>query len=103
MNILNTGRDVSGAAPALETPEQLGRYLQKAMLQIKAAHIDAEGRGVDYASLASSEAFLEYVKVAEQLVKCDPSQLPEEERMAFFISILKWFATCHAHFTHFTH
>lgn len=87
MNVLNSGGDVNGVVPVPETPEQLGTYLQKAMLQIKAAHMDREGRGVDYASLTSSEAFSEYVRVAQQLVNCDPTQLPEEERMAFFINI----------------
>lgn len=91
MNVLNIG-GVSGGAEgnaAVETPEQLGRYLQRAMLQIKADHIGNDGRGVDYSSLASSKSFLEYIQVAGQLVTCDPIPLSEEERMAFFISILQ--------------
>ena len=85
MNVLNNG----AVDTATSTPEQLGRYLQQAMLQIKADHIGADGRGVDYASLVSSKAFSEYVEVARQLVNCDLSMLAEEERMAFFISILR--------------
>lgn len=88
MNVLNTEGNAGGNSPALQTPEQLGRYLQKAMLQVKASHMDSEGHGVDYAALASSEAFSQYVTVVQQLVSCDPTQLPEDERMAFFISIL---------------
>lgn len=86
MNVLNSGCS-SGHGALLDTPEQLGRYLQKAMLQIKANHIGTDGRGVDYAALASSEAFSDYVGVARQLVNCDLTPLSEEEQMAFFISI----------------
>lgn len=86
MNVLNNGVVVDAAI--LGTPEQLGRQLQQAMLQIKADHIGADGQGVDYASLTSSKAFSEYIKIAQQLVNCDLTVLAEEERMAFFISIL---------------
>ena len=85
MNVLNDGDTDSAGSQA---PEQLGRHLQQAMLQIKADHIGADGRGVDYASLRSSKAFAEYVQVARQLVHCDPTALSEEAKMAFFISIL---------------
>lgn len=87
MNVLNSGG--SGHGELVNTPEQLGRYLQKAMLQIKANHIGSDGRGVDYTALASSDAFSEYVRVAQQLVNCDLTPLSEEDRMAFFISILR--------------
>ncbi len=90
MNVLNGGEGAVGPSAATEGPEELGRYLQQAMLRIKAEHIGADGCGVDYAALASSHAFSEYVQVARQLVNCDPTPLPEEERMAFFISILNY-------------
>ena len=85
MNILN--KAVSDGLDQ-RPPEELGRYLQKAMLQIKAEHIAEDGRGVDYTKLASSELFKEYAQVARQLVNSDPGPLSEPERMAFFISIL---------------
>jgi hypothetical protein len=90
MDILNCGDDSGAIAggTAVGTPEQLGKYLQKAMLQIKANHVGADGRGVDYSSLASSSAFLDYVNVARKLVNCDLTSLSENARMAFFISIL---------------
>ena len=91
MNVLNSsgvGRAIVGSVVP-DTPEELGKYLQKAMLRIKADHISMDGRGVDYASLASSKAFSEYVDVTQQLVNCDLTALSEKERMAFFISILR--------------
>lgn len=84
MNVLNSGDADSAVSGA---PEQLGRHLQQAMLQVKADHIGAGGRGVDYASLRSSTAFAEYVQVSQQLVHCDPTALSEEAKMAFFINI----------------
>lgn len=87
MNVLNL-REVT-VSDQLRTPEELAKYLQKCMLCLKADHISSDGRGVDYRSLATSEAFKDYVMVSRQLVNCDPSSLlGEDERMAFFISIL---------------
>lgn len=92
MNVLNrNGTELGAGKPGVgieaKTPEELGRYLQQAMLLLKADHIGPEGRGVDYPHLASSKSFSDYVEVAAQLVDCDPSLLSEKERMSFFISI----------------
>lgn len=85
MNVLNS---LEGEVAEPMMPEELSRHLQKAMLELKAEHMAADGRGVDYAKLASSQLFSEYVKLSSQLATCDPTQLSEESRMAFFISIL---------------
>ena len=70
------------------SPEELSRHLQKVMLQLKSEHMGPDGRGVDYIQLGSSKHFKEYVSISSRLVHCDPTQLSEESRMAFFISIL---------------
>lgn len=88
MNILNVIDDTVSLGES-RTPEELARYLQKSMLRLKADHISSDGKGVDYSSLVTSEAFKEYVQVSQQLICCDPSLLAEEERRAFFISILE--------------
>ena len=87
MNVLNRAGS-EGDSTGQRSPQDLGRYLQQAMLQIKTEHMDASGRGVDYQRLASSKLFTEYLQVAHQLVDCDPTPLSEQDRMAFFISIL---------------
>lgn len=86
MNILN--KDGVASEEAQKPPEELGRFLQRSMLQMKAEYMAEDGRGVDYAQLASSDLFAQYVKMVHQLVDCDPTPLPEQDRMAFFISIL---------------
>ncbi len=86
MNVLNSPPEGNGDE-SMEA-EELSRGLQKVMLQLKAEHMGPEGRGVDYPQLASSKLFSEYVQIASQLVNCNPAQLSEESRMAFFISIL---------------
>ena len=91
MNILNVvgASDEGNPDDEMKSPDELARYLQQAMLHIKAQHISPDGRGVDYSGLASSTPFQDYIKVANKLIKCDPSSLSEDERTAFFISILK--------------
>lgn len=85
MEILNAGAPHESPAPL---PEELGRSLQKAMLQMKGEHMSGDGRGIDYAGLASSKSFSDYIQLAGQLENCDLTTLPQDQRMAFFISIL---------------
>ena len=87
MNILNLSGN-SVVADELRTPQELAKYLQSSMLQLKGSHMSTDGKGVDYAGLGSGEAFKEYLNVSGQLASCDPSSLTEKEKMAFFISIL---------------
>lgn len=86
INVLNSPPKRTDAES--ETPEELSRHLQRTMLELKAGHMGPDGRGVDYQQLTSSKLFTEYVCLSSQLITCDPSQLSEESRMAFFISIL---------------
>ncbi len=84
--------NVAGSGPrgvcARRAPEELSLALQRSMLRMKGEFMDAEGRGVDYEGLQISKVFNEYVSLTEELVECDISCLGEEERKAFFISIL---------------
>lgn len=88
MDILNAGVPAKPGT-AVESPEELGRCLQRAMLLMKGEHMSGDGRGIDYTALASSESFSDYIQLAGQLENCDLTTLPQDERMAFFISILK--------------
>lgn len=90
MNVLNlsgTGTNEEDRESS-RSPVELANYLQRAMLQIKAEHISPDGRGVDYSNLTKSQSFSDYVKVSHELVTSDPTPLSEDERKAFFISIL---------------
>ena len=58
------------------------------MLQMKGEYMTEDGRGVNYEKLTGSDLFKCYQSLTGELVQCDPSQLNEEERKAFFISIL---------------
>lgn len=70
--------------------QEIAKNLQRSMLRMKGDHMTSDGRGVDYSSLSTSDAFAEYTKMAAELVHCDCSSLNEEERKAFFISILSY-------------
>ena len=69
-------------------PSDLSLELQRTMLQMKGEFMTDDGKGVDYAKLTQSELFGVYQSLAGELVNCDLSQMSEEERKAFFISIL---------------
>ena len=89
--ILNTASPPGGkdsGAVVSHTPIGLSRKLQQTMLQMKGEFMSADGKGVDYGSLSTSEVFTQYLQLAEELDGTDISQLSEAERKAFFISIL---------------
>ncbi len=92
MNILNTapGQDQEASRDA----QELAKNLQRSMLRMKGDHMTSDGKGVDYASLSTSEAFMEYCRMAGELVTCDCTTMSEEERKAFFISILSDHGWC---------
>ena len=48
----------------------------------------ADGDGVNYEELKKSDVFKQYQKQANALATADLDSLSEEEKMAFFISIL---------------
>lgn len=86
--VLNVGVGRLPEAGGRRKPDTLSSALQQSMLRMKGEFMDAEGRGVDYEGLRKSALFSEYVKLAGELVECDIGCLGEEERKAFFISIL---------------
>ena len=86
MNILNGGQ--SEDPEEKRSAEELAKQLQKNMLCMKGSFMTADGRGVDYSCLASSDTFREYVAMAQLLAHCDLTVLSEDARKAFFISIL---------------
>lgn len=57
--------------------------------RMKGDFMDSSGRGVDYEKLIKSQQFKEYEELASQLSQADISILSENEKKAFFISILQ--------------
>ena len=86
VRILN--QDVGVAPQATpRPPSDLALELQRTMLQMKGEFITKDGKGVNYELLTHSELFKRYQGLTSELEQCDPSQLDEDERKAFFISI----------------
>ena len=85
--ILNQNVGVA-AQPIPRPPSELALELQRTMLHMKGEYMTEDGKGVNYEMLTHSELFGRYQSLARQLDRCDPSQLEEDERKAFFISIL---------------
>lgn len=80
----------SGSNSARRPPGALALELQKSMLQLKGQYMSEDGREVHYNQLRDSQLFAEYKKVAKLLCDCELGHLQEEnEKKAFFISILK--------------
>ena len=82
---------VGGAPPPSSSPRppsELALELQRTMLHMKGEYMTEDGKGVNYEMLTHSELFERYQSLTRELEYCDPSQLNDEERKAFFISIL---------------
>lgn len=71
-----------------QSVESAGMSLQRSMLSIKGSYLAADGRGVDYDKVRGSPEFGEYSVIASGLAGVDLSSCGEDERKAFFISIL---------------
>ena len=86
--ILN--QTVGAASPPTmpRPPSELALELQRTMLRMKGEYMTEDGKGVNYAMLTHSELFERYQSLARELEHCNPSKLDEDERKAFFISIL---------------
>lgn len=75
-------------------PEERGEQndvsarLQRLMLEIKGEFMSEEGKVVDYSALRNSELFTKYIQESLKLSSVNLEALADEERMAFFISIL---------------
>lgn len=83
--VLNVPSSSQSSSLSVET---VGVNLQRSMLCIKGMYFDAGGRGVDYDRISESNEFLDYCKVADSLSIVDCTICSEEERKAFFISML---------------
>lgn len=87
VQVLNaSGQETAFPVPPSAT--ELASRLQQKMLRMKAEHMAEDGRGVGYSALAQSSLFKEFVQLARELSSCDVSSLSNEEKKAFFISIL---------------
>ena len=85
MRVLN----VAGAGTsARRSPSEVALALQRTMLRLKGKFMSSDGKGVDYGALVRSEMFSQYQQLAIELIECDISALAQQERKAFFISIL---------------
>lgn len=89
--VLNSARDLAGSdVGARRPPAALANELQRTMLRMRGEYMSSNGKGVDYAALKESDLFSHYLQLARELAACNISELSEEERKAFFISILHW-------------
>ena len=87
--VLNSARDLAGSVVgARRPPDALVNELQRTMLRMRGEYMSKDGKGVDYAALKNSELFSHYLQLARELTSCTISELSEEERKAFLISIL---------------
>ena len=85
--VLNSASTSAGSS-ARRKPNELSLELQQTMLRMKGDYISADGKGVDYGALKGSELFLQYVQLSSELMYCDVAVSSDEERKAFFLSIL---------------
>ena len=77
-----------------QSVEAVGMALQHSMLSIKGKYLAENGKDVDYSKVGSSQEFPEYCEVANSLCNVDLSTCTEDERKAFFISILLILTYC---------
>ena len=88
LHVLNIAA-LDGRSGARRPPGALALELQKTMLKLKGQYMSENGSEVHYGKLKGSQLFTEYEAVAGQLCHCDLNELQdEEEKKAFFISIL---------------
>lgn len=89
-HVLNSSEDEAGHSAARRRPPgPLALELQKTMLRLKGQFMSEDGHEVHYHQLRSSQLFQDYESVARQLCDCVLTDLEENERKVFFISILK--------------
>ena len=88
--VLNQAVGVASPPTTPRPPSEVALELQRTMLRMKGEYMAEDGKGVNYEMLTHSELFERYQSLARELEYCDPSQLDEDERKAFFISILSY-------------
>ncbi|ELU10998.1 hypothetical protein CAPTEDRAFT_203097 [Capitella teleta] len=86
--------DESSALNAGETSEcammpvnELGEAIRRLILQIYSVFLSADGRSVNYKSIATSSEFKKYGKLTRELVRVDIEKASRDEKVAFFINI----------------
>lgn len=83
-----------GSSDGVSRPaDQLSVALQRHVLTLKGEFLSEDGRGVNYTELSKSDSFKNYVLTAGELRGVDLTACTEQQRKAFFISILS-FPTC---------
>ena len=78
----------SGGTVVSRPADQLSVALQRHMLTMKGEFLSEDGRGVNYSELSKSDSFKNYVVTAGELRSVDLTECTEQQRKAFFISIL---------------
>lgn len=86
MRVLNEGSLSESSSPL--SAVELSKLLQKLMLNMKGSFMSDDGRGVDYSALRNSELFVKYSNFACDLREIAVWEMTEDEKKAFFISIL---------------
>jgi len=77
-----------GLAPnEAERPGEVAARLRRSMLAVYEDHLSEDGRVVDYAGMARSEAFRRYERSARVLQRVDLARLGRDERVAFCVNL----------------
>jgi hypothetical protein len=87
VRILNLNRTAE-ISREISRGEDISKRLQKLMLQIKGQFMCDEGKAVDYGGIRTSQVFSQYTEQCSRLADVDLRTLTDQEKMAFFISIL---------------
>ncbi|XP_065175504.1 uncharacterized protein LOC135805404 [Sycon ciliatum] len=66
---------------------QLSENLRRLILKLYADYLSDDGRSVDYAGMAKSEQFEQYVKLSAELQRTEVGKMTRQETLAFFINI----------------
>lgn len=86
--VLNVSDEDEMCMTMVQPAEELSIALQRHILSMKGKYLSEDGRGVDYVKLRESETFKSYIETAKDLKLVDLYYCTEEQRKAFFISIL---------------
>lgn len=74
--------------PLIEISSRL-RFLSHAIFE---AYASEDGRHVDYRSIHGSEEFARYLRITEELQRLNLTDMPREEKLAFFINLYNMMA-----------
>ena len=71
----------------MKPASELAKEIRRLVLNIYDEILSDNGKAVDYDKVESTEAFKRYLLKANELQRADVTQLPKEEKLAFFINI----------------